>query len=238
VREGGSAAQDTPDGAVPTGEPGPQNEAVDSIGRHDDYEQGALTEAELDPDPFRQLARWLADAEAAELPSPNAMVLGTVGPAGPTSRTVLLKDLAGARLEFVTNATSRKGRALTADGRVSLLLPWYALERQVLVDGVATPAPDGRSDRYWAGRPRGSQLAAWASDQSQPIASRDALEARVREVEERFAGSGAIPRPPHWGAWLVEPSRIEFWQGRPSRLHDRLVFTREPDGWRIERLQP
>ncbi|WP_297343581.1 pyridoxamine 5'-phosphate oxidase [Amnibacterium sp.] len=211
---------------------------MDFIGRHDDYEQGALREAELDPDPFRQFVRWLADAEAADLASPNAMVLTTVGPAGPTSRTVLLKDLVGARFEFVTNGTSRKGRALAADGRVSLLFPWYALERQVLVDGTATAASDGMSDRYWASRPRGSQLAAWASDQSQPIASRDALEGRMREVEQRLAGAGTIPRPPHWGAWLVEPARIEFWQGRPSRLHDRLVFTREPDGWRIERLQP
>ena len=211
---------------------------VDSITRHDDYEQGALTEVDLDPDPFAQFARWLADAEAADLPSPNAMVLTTVDGSGPTSRTVLLKDLVGGRFEFVTNAWSRKGRALAADRRVSLLFPWYGLERQVLVDGIATPAPAELSDRYWASRPRRSQLAAWASDQSQPIASRAALEGRMRDAEERFRGTEAVPRPPHWGAWLVEPSRIEFWQGRPSRLHDRLVFSRREDGWRIERLQP
>jgi pyridoxamine 5'-phosphate oxidase len=217
---------------------GTQNEAVDSISRHDDYDQGALTEADLDPDPFVQFARWLADAEAADLPSPNAMVLTTVDGSGPTSRTVLLKDLIGGRFEFVTNARSRKGRALAADGRVSLLFPWYGLERQVLVDGIATPAPAELSDRYWTSRPRRSQLAAWASDQSQPIASRAALEGRMRDAEERFRGTEAVPRPPHWGAWLVEPSRIEFWQGRPSRLHDRLAFSRREDDWRIERLQP
>ncbi|MGN6744169.1 MAG: pyridoxamine 5'-phosphate oxidase [Amnibacterium sp.] len=211
---------------------------MDSLSRHDDYRLGALVEGEVDPDPLAQFARWLSDAERAGLPSPNAMVLSTVGTAGPTSRTVLLKDVVDGRFEFVTNAGSRKGRALTADGRVSLLFPWYGLERQVLIDGTATPAPAGMSDRYWASRPRASQIASWASDQSQPIGSRAELEAREAATEARFAGISAVPRPPHWGAWLVAPARIEFWQGRPSRLHDRLVFTPSFDGWSIERLQP
>src|SRR4051812_25895595 len=136
------------------------------------------------------------------------MVLATVGDEGPTTRTVLLKGLLGDAFEFVTNAGSRKGRALGQDGRVSLTFPWYALERQVLVDGEAAPAPAALSDRYWATRPRGSQLAAWASDQSQPIADRASLDARVRDAEARFAGEPVIPRPPYWGAWLITPRRI------------------------------
>lgn len=211
---------------------------MDSLNRHDDYARGALDERDLDPDPLVQFARWLADAEVRGVREPNAMVLSTVGEAGPASRTVLLKGLVDGAFEFVTNGGSRKGRALEHDRRVSLVFPWYLLERQVLVDGDAAPAPADVSDRYWASRPRGSQLAAWASDQSQPIADRAALEARMRDAEARFAAAEAVPRPAYWGAWLVSPRRIEFWQGRPSRLHDRLVYTPAADGWRIDRLQP
>lgn len=210
---------------------------MDSMRRHDDYEQGALHRADLAADPIDQLARWLADAEAAGLPEPNAMVLSTVDATGPTSRTVLLKDLTGGALELVTNAGSRKGRALAADGRVSLAFPWYGLQRQVLVDGDARAAPGAVSDAYWATRPRASRIGGWASAQSQPIADRAALDAAVRDAEERFADED-VPRPPFWGAWLVVPRRVEFWQGRPSRLHDRFVFDRSGDGWSVTRLQP
>jgi pyridoxamine 5'-phosphate oxidase len=212
---------------------------VDSLDRHDDYDRGSLDAADLHADPLAQFAAWLTDAERAELPSPNAMVLSTAGEDGPTSRTVLLKGLVEERFEFVTNGRSRKGLALAHDPRVSLAFPWYSLHRQVLVDGTAVQAPEALSDAYWATRPLGSQLGAWASDQSAPIADRAALERRVRDVEARFAGVDAVPRPPHWGAWLVEPRRIEFWQGRRSRLHDRLVYLRaDGGGWHIGRLQP
>jgi pyridoxamine 5'-phosphate oxidase len=210
---------------------------VRSLDRHDDYDGAPLTAEGLDPDPVVQFARWLADAEAAGLPEPNAMVLSTVDATGPTSRTVLLKGLLDGCFEFVTNAGSRKGAALAADGRVSLAFPWYALQRQVLVDGDATPAPSATSDAYWATRPRGSRVGAWASRQSQPIEDRARLEAQVAAEERRFAGRD-VPRPPFWGAWLVRPRRVELWQGRPSRLHDRLVYERDGDGWRIVRLQP
>jgi pyridoxamine 5'-phosphate oxidase len=205
--------------------------------RHDDYERDALSTADLDPDPLVQFRRWLADAEAAGLPDPNAMVLSTVDATGPTSRTVLLKGLIGGCFEFVTNSGSRKGQALATDGRVSLAFPWYPLQRQVLVDGDARPAPRATSDAYWATRPRGSRIGAWASRQSEPIPDRAALDAQVAAEERRFAGED-VPRPPFWGAWLVAPRRIEFWQGRPSRLHDRLVYTPDGDAWRVTRLQP
>jgi pyridoxamine 5'-phosphate oxidase len=205
--------------------------------RHDDYSRGALPDGSLDPDPMTQFRRWLAEAEDAGLPDPNAMVLSTIDGSGPTSRTVLLKALIDGRFEFVTNAGSRKGGALAADGRVSLAFPWYALQRQVLIDGDAAPAPAATSDAYFASRPRSSRVGAWASHQSQPVADRAALDARVAAVEQRFAGQ-EVPRPPFWGAWLVTPRRIEFWQGRPSRVHDRFVYTPSAAGWTITRLQP
>lgn len=206
--------------------------------RHDDYDRDALDEAALDPDPLIQFGRWLADAEDAGVPEPNAMVLSTAGPDGPTSRTVLLKGLIDGRFELVTNAGSRKGRALAADGRVSLAFPWYALQRQVLVDGDAAPAPAETSDAYWATRPRSSRIGAWASRQSSPVADRATLDAQVALIEQRFAGVEDVPRPAFWGAWLVAPRRIEFWQGRPSRVHDRLVYTPSAAGWTVARLQP
>jgi pyridoxamine 5'-phosphate oxidase len=211
---------------------------VRSFDRHDDYDRSALPDGSLDADPLRQFRTWLAEAEGAGLPEPNAMVLSTVDATGPTSRTVLLKGLIDGRFELVTNGGSRKGTAMREDGRVSLLFPWYALQRQVLVDGDAAPAPEATSDAYWATRPRGSRIGAWASRQSAPIADRDALDAAVAAVETRFAGVAEVPRPPFWGAWLVTPRRIEFWQGRPSRVHDRLVYLPDGPGWRIERLQP
>jgi len=210
-----------------------------SLDRHTDYGGAGLDAADLGGDPIAAVARWLRGAEDAGLEEPNAMVLATVDASGtPTGRTVLLKGIAASGFDFVTNMDSAKGRAIAANPAVSLVFPWYLLRRQVVIEGTAAVAGAAVSDAYFRARPRGSQLAAWASAQSEPIASREALEARVREAERRHPEPGEVPRPPRWGAYRVAPTSIEFWQGRSSRLHDRIRFRRSGDAWIIERLQP
>lgn len=215
-----------------------------SLDVHEEYDEPGIPDGALDADPIVQFAAWLRDAEDAGLPDPNAMVVGTIEPDGrPSSRTVLLKGLDGpdggdAAFAFFTNRDSHKGTALAHESRVSLLFPWYALHRQVRVEGIADVASDAVSDAYWATRPRGSQLGAWASAQSEPIASRADLDSRQAQVDSRFDGIETVPRPPHWGGYLVTPASIEFWQGRRSRLHDRFFYERDGDGWTITRLQP
>lgn len=198
-----------------------------------------LTEADLLPDPIALVQRWVADAQAAGVPQHDAMTLATATPDGrPSARAVLLKGLDERGFAFYTNYDSRKGRELDANPYAALVLLWIPLERQVRVGGRVARLDPEESDAYFATRPRGSQLGAWASEQSRPLADRGELEARWQALDERYGGA-AVPRPPHWGGYRVEPDEIEVWQGRANRLHDRFRYTRAADdGWTRVRLQP
>lgn len=201
-------------------------------------EQG-LSRASLDPDPIRLFEQWYTAAIETALPEPNAMSLCTVDEGGqPYVRTVLLKLFDRQGFVFFTNFESRKARQIDRNPQVAVLFPWVALARQVQMTGRAERIPTAESLRYFATRPRGSQIGAWSSPQSQVISSRSLLEAKFAEMKQRFA-HGEIPLPNFWGGYRIVPSRIEFWQGRESRLHDRFLYTREGDeSWRIERLAP
>lgn len=200
-----------------------------------------LTESDLLDDPIELFRRWFADAQAANLPQPDAMTLATVDADGrPSARVVLLKGVDARGFQFFTNYESRKAGELDGDGRAALALVWIPLQRQVRVVGDVTRLSAAESDAYFATRPRGSQIGAWASQQSRAVSDRGVLEARVAELEARYDGV-PVPRPPHWGGYLVAPREIEFWQGRRNRLHDRFAYTRErADGgaWTRARLQP
>ena len=190
--------------------------------------------------PIAQLERWIAEAaERTSLSNPNAMTLVTIDAEGvPSARAVLLKGLDESGAVFYTNRASRKGRALAANPRASLLFYWDELHRQVEISGAVTPIDDDENDRYFEGRPRESQIGAWASEQSEPIADRAALDARVVAAEKRFEGK-IVPRPPDWGGYRVSFERIEFWQGQEARLHDRVVYTPSEAGrWTTQRLCP
>ncbi|HVL35392.1 MAG TPA: pyridoxamine 5'-phosphate oxidase [Burkholderiales bacterium] len=202
-----------------------------------EYMRAGLSETGADRDPFRQFEMWLREAVQAGLPLPNAMTLATVTPEGsPDARIVLLKGLERGGFTFYTNTFSRKGRQLAARPAACLVFQWSELERQVRVEGGVETVAAAEADRYYASRPLGARLSAWASEQSAPVASREALEASLADARRRFGERP--PRPPHWGGYRVLPQRIEFWQGRADRLHDRLLYTREDGGWRIERLAP
>jgi pyridoxamine 5'-phosphate oxidase len=214
--------------------------------RRDYTEHGPLLEADLAADWLTQFAGWFADASARGLPEPNAMIVSTADPRGrPSGRTVLLKGLDGRGFVFFTNYTSRKGAELLANPYASLVFPWFAVQRQVIVCGRVERVDRAETEEYFASRPRGSRLGAWASPQSQVVPDRAAVEAGLDAARERFGDEGEIPAPPHWGGLRVVPETVEFWQGRSSRLHDRLRFrdTRVGDGaagrgWVVERLAP
>jgi pyridoxamine 5'-phosphate oxidase len=203
------------------------------------YGRLGLTEADAAADPVTQLQMWLDQAIAADVPDANAMVLATATPdGGPSARVVLLKVLDRRGLAFFTNYQSRKGREQAANPRAAVSFFWPDLERQVRAEGTIELVAASESDEYFAARPRDSQLGTWASDQSEIVVDgRAELEQRLSDVAARF-GDGPVSRPPHWGGYRLVPSAVEFWQGRPGRLHDRLKYLSEEDRWRIVRLAP
>jgi pyridoxamine 5'-phosphate oxidase len=211
---------------------------IDLARLRNEYQAAGLARADLPARPIDLWRRWLADAQDCGIAEINAMIVSTVDPDGaPSSRTVLCKGADDDGFVFFTNYLSRKGHALAHEPRIALLFPWHQISRQVIVTGTAVPVSRAESEAYFATRPRGAQISAWASEQSQPVGSRDSLERRVGELEAEYADRD-VACPPHWGGYRVAPHAIEFWQGRGDRLHDRLRYVSGADGWTVQRLAP
>lgn len=222
----------------PSGVPDPADR-VDLAGMRVDYGAAEHSESSLAPDWWGQFARWLADAVAAGVTEPNAMVLATADAAGaPSARTVLLKGYDEAGLVFFTNYESRKGRELAANPRASAVFPWYPLRRQVVVVGTVHRVGRAETEAYFATRPRESAIGAWASAQSTVVPDRATLDAAWLAAARRFPEGAPIPAPPHWGGFRLVPDSVEFWQGRTGRMHDRLRYRNENSTWHVERLAP
>ncbi|HEY4456164.1 MAG TPA: pyridoxamine 5'-phosphate oxidase [Pseudonocardiaceae bacterium] len=203
------------------------------------YEEGVLDEGSLQRSWHEQLQSWLDEATRASLPEPNAMVLATADPEGrPSSRTVLCKGLDARGVVFYTNYTSNKSHDLISTRFASATFPWFAMQRQAHVRGVVEKVSAAETATYWASRPRGSQLGAWASPQSKPVTGRSTLDSALANINRQFADAESIPVPPHWGGWRIRPQTVEFWQGRRDRMHDRLVFVLTGDDWKVRRLAP
>ena len=202
------------------------------------YQNEGLTKEQLSPDPFLQFEAWFKEANEAE-PIPNAMSLATVNHSGsPMMRTVLLKLFDDNGFVFFTNYKSRKAEQISENPNVAVLFNWVALERQVSINGVAEKVETSESLKYFMGRPRGSQLGAWVSDQRSVLSSRKILEMKLDEIKRKFA-DGKIPLPDYWGGFRIKPKRFEFWQGQPNRLHDRFLYSKiDDESWEIERLAP
>jgi pyridoxamine 5'-phosphate oxidase len=211
---------------------------VDASSLRQEYTSAGLDKADVDPDPIVQFDEWFENAVEADLYEPNAMILATATNDGkPSARTVLLKGYDERGFVFYTNYEGRKAKEIEANPACALLFYWGELERQVRIEGRATRLSGQESDAYFASRPPGSRLGAWASEQSHPVEDRSILEERVRALQAEYEGR-EIPRPPFWGGYRIEPDTIEFWQGRENRLHDRIVYYRSGRGWKIVRLQP
>jgi pyridoxamine 5'-phosphate oxidase len=203
------------------------------------YREVGITVGGMAADPFIQFSHWFAEAVNGGVAEPNAMVVSTAEPGGrPSSRTVLLKGYDHRGFVFFTNYRSRKSQELAANPRASLLFPWVPLARQVIVEGDAERVSREESEVYFRSRPYGSRIGAWASEQSAVISGRQELERRYEELATRYPQATDVPVPPFWGGFRVRPLAVEFWQGRENRLHDRLVYVAEGDGWRLERLAP
>ena len=210
---------------------------TDFASRRVEYVRASVDAADLDPDPVLQFLAWLAEAAEAGIREPNAMTLATATATGePSARIVLLRGVDATGFTWYTNRESRKGRDIAENPRAALVFHWDVLERQVRIVGSVDRVPDDVSARYFAGRPRKSQLAAWASPQGQPITGREVLEKAHSRLDDEFPGD--VPLPPFWGGYCLRPAMLEFWQGRRSRLHDRIAYVRVTSGWRIERLAP